>query len=505
MKRACKSALLLVLLLLLVPPQVAGLSATRLTVLHVNDFHGHLLPDFNKTIDGISPVGGAARLARMVADERAKNPDGVLLLSAGDMFQGTPISNVFHGRSVMDFMNYLKFDAMALGNHEFDWGTDILHQLAAAASFPFLAANLQDLHGQGLPLIKSHILLERKGIKLAVIGITTPDTAFTTQPRNVAGLIFQQPAAILPPLVQELRAGGADLIAVLSHSGLDADLAIAAEVSGIDLIIGGHSHTVVTEPLCVNHTIIVQAGSNGAYLGVLDLEIDPSTHKIVDFSRKNELKPVLAAPADPVDEKAAAIVARFNEQIKAAFARTVGETAVDLVRNPGTESNVGNLLADAFREASGADLALLNGGSIRTDIRKGKITLEQVYTLLPFDNQIVTMDLSGAQIRQILEQNASSTHQKLQVSGLTVRYDLTQPAGRQAAEIEVGGQPLEDVRTYRMATNDFLAAGGDAYTTFKAGANLVYGELVRDVFSAYLERKSPVRPQIENRIEITKP
>jgi 5'-nucleotidase / UDP-sugar diphosphatase len=500
-----QSIRLLLLLLIAVPLDVRGLPAAQLTVLHLNDFHGHLLPDSDKSMSSSAPAGGAARLARMIADERAKNPEGVLLLSAGDMFQGTPISNIFGGQSVMEVMNYLKFDAMALGNHEFDWGTGVLQQLAAAATFPFLAANIRDLQGRGLPLTQPHVILQRNDLKLAVIGITTPETIFTTKPDHVAGLTFCPPAEVLPQLLKELRGRGADLIILLSHSGLDADMVIAEQVSGIDVIVGGHSHTAVTHPLRVNDTLIVQAGSYGAYLGVLQLDIDPITHKILAYTRENELKPVLANSGEPVDEKAAAIVAHFNDQIKGAFARVVGETTVDLERNAREESNVGDLIADALRETTGADFAFQNGGGIRANIPRGKITLEQVYTLLPFDNIVVAMDLTGDRIRGLLEQNAASAHQLLQISGLSVHYDLGRPAGLRVIKVMIGNQPLVPQKTYRVATNDFLAAGGDQYTTFKEGTNIVYGDPVRDEFAAYLDRHSPVNPITQNRIEITKP
>lgn len=499
------SVLLLLLLLLAVPASVCAQAPESLTLLHINDLHGHLLPEPGKPVGNTAPVGGAARLAQMIADERAKNPGGVLLLSAGDMFQGTPISNVFGGQSVIEIMNYLKFDAMAIGNHEFDWGGDALQRLAASATFPFLAANIEDQQGRGLPLSKPYVILQRNDLKIAVIGITTPETAFTTKPDYVSGLTFRDPKEILPPLIKELRSGGIHIIVMLSHSGLDADLVIAEQVSGIDVIVGGHSHSAVTHPLRVNDTIIVQAGCYGAYLGVLQLDIDPATHRILGYTRENELKPVSAAPGERVDEKVSAIVARFNDQIKGVFARLVGETTLDLVRNPVAESNVGDLIADALRETTGADFAFQNGGGIRASIPKGKITLEQVYTLLPFDNVVVAMDLTGDQIRRTLEQNATSAHQLLQVSGLTVHYALARREGSPVIKVQVGSQPLEPRKTYRVATNDFLAAGGDQFTTFKEGTNIVYGDPVRDVFVAYLEKHSPVHPELQNRIVFVTP
>ena len=501
MKKPSKSLLCLVILLVLTAPLHAReRSAVLLTVIHLNDLHGRLLPYHDKSISETTPVGGAARLARMIADERAKNPGGTVLLSAGDMFQGSPISNVFYGESVIAFMNALKFDAMAIGNHELDWGQGVLNQLAAAAAFPFLSANIQDKQSMALSWAKPSVALTKNNLKLVVIGMTTPDTPFTTRPGNVSGLTFRDPVEILPQLIREARNRGADLIVLLSHLGLDADQQIAEQIAGIDVIIGGHSHTAMTHPLRVNDTIIVQAGAYGAYLGVLQLTVEPFSRKIVDYTRTNELRTVLSGPSDPVDESVVRIVDRFNDQIRTKFARVIGESSVDLVRNPHEESNVGDLICDAMRHASGADIAFQNGGGIRADIPQGKITLEQVYTLLPFDDVLVVMDLTGDQIKQILEQNTSFGHSILQTSGTTVHYDLTRPADSRVIRVDVGDKPLEPLKTYRVATNDFLAAGGDYFKTFKEGKHLAYGNSLVEAFTTYLEKHSPVHPEREKRI-----
>jgi 5'-nucleotidase / UDP-sugar diphosphatase len=501
MRKLWKVSVWVLTLMLLAAPVYGGEPSTvQLTILHINDLHGHLLPHMDKSISETRLVGGAARMARMVADERSKNPDGSLLLAAGDMFQGTPISNVFRGQSVIAVMNYLKFDAMAIGNHEFDWGLNILEQLAGGAAFPFLSANIQDRLGRGLPLVKPHISLTRKNLKIAVIGVTTPDTAFITKPDVVSGLTFLGPLQVLPQLIRAAREDGTDLIVLLSHLGLDADRETAESVSGIDVIVGGHSHTALPNPLRVKETVIVQAGAYGAYLGVLQLKIDSSTHKIVDTTLENELKTVFADPGDPVDENVAGIVNGFNDQIRSEFARVVGESAVDLTRFQYDESNVGDLICDALREASRADIAFQNGGGIRTDIPKGKITLEQVYTLLPFDNVLVVMDLTGNQIRQILEQNANFEHPILQISGMNVKYDMTRSIGSRITDVNVAGRALEPGKTYRVATNDFLAAGGDQFSTFKDGENIVYGDSLREVFTAFLTGHSPVLPEVQKRI-----
>jgi 2',3'-cyclic-nucleotide 2'-phosphodiesterase (5'-nucleotidase family) len=475
-----------------------------LTILHINDFHGRLLPYTVKSISEKIPVSGVAYLAQMINEERSKNPEGTILLSAGDMFQGTPQSNIFRGEPVVEIMNYLKFDAMAVGNHEFDWGQEVLQKLSSISNFPYLSANIVDKDGKYLPYLKPYVIIERKGIKIAIIGLTTPETAYITKPDYVKDLKFLDPVEILPNIIDDVRNKGANLVVVLSHLGFDADKELAEKVSGIDVIVGGHSHTVVTNPVVVRGVIITQAGYNGIYLGVLEIKIQPETNIILGYTRENELKTVFAGPENKFDEKVAQIVDKYNSQLKEEFAKVVGETMVDLVSNYNEEYNVGNVICDAMREAVSADIAFQNSGGIRTDIQKGPITMELVYTLLPFDNVLVTMDLTGKQILQLLEQSATLQKGILQQSGLKVKYDMTKPVGQRVVEVFVGEKPLELDKVYKVVTNDFLAAGGDNFVTFKEGKNLVYGDMLRDVFIEYLKKHSPISPKVEGRSIIIK-
>ncbi len=499
------SRLLLIVCLCVLFCTRAGVAAARtvpLTILHMNDLHGHILPYLDKTVREDKMVSGAATFAAVIQRERAANPDGTILLSAGDMFQGTPISNVFKGEPVMEIMNALRFDAMALGNHEFDWGREALDKLRTAAAFPFLAANILGPGGSGLQGTKPYVLLKRGGIDLAVIGVITPETRYSTKPAHVADLTFLDPASVVPEMIGKVRGEGAGLVIVLSHLGLDADQELARKVPGIDVIVGGHSHTAVTEPLRVNDTIIVQAGYYGIYVGALGVEVDPETSKIVSASTRDVLRPVVADEQAPADMAIASLVDSYEQKIKAEFARVVGRSDVDLVRQAMAESNVGNLIADAIREAGGADIGLQNGGGIRADLPAGDVTLEHLYTLLPFDNILVTMTLKGEHVLRLLETSGEQHTRILQISGLSVEYDLNRPAGSRVVRAGVNGEPVKPDALYRVATNDFLVAGGDRFTAFKEGADLVYGDPLRDVVGDYLKKHSPVNPAIEKRIVI---
>jgi 2',3'-cyclic-nucleotide 2'-phosphodiesterase (5'-nucleotidase family) len=475
----------------------------KLTILHINDFHGRVFPIADKPADRAKPMGGAAYLAAMIEAEKARNPRGVILLSAGDMFQGTPISDVFHGRPVLEMMNDLHFDAMTLGNHEFDWGRAALAGIIKGAAFPVLSANIVDRAGSYLSGVRPYIVVERKGVKIAVIGLTTPETPYATKAENVRGLTFLDPAGVLPGLIAEVRRKGADLIVLLTHLGLDGDTRLAASVEGIDVIVGGHSHTVVTDPVTVGRTIIVQAGFYGLYLGVLELTVDEKTGRIEAATKKGELKAVSAGPNDPFDEQVARTAKGYREKTDAVFRHVVGETTVALTRHADRESVLGDVIADAMRESAGAEVAIQNSGAIRADIPAGRITMEQVFTVLPFDDALVAMDLSGAALLGLIEQGIGRDRRMLQVSGLEVRIDAASAGERRIREVRVNGVPLDASRMYRVVTNDFLLAGGDRLGGFRKGTRLTYGEAVRDAFITYLKRHSSLAPGAGKRIVVT--
>ncbi len=478
-------------------------AAEKLTILHINDFHGRVFPLSDKQADGMRPMGGAAYLAAMIETERARNPRGVILLSAGDMFQGTPISDVFQGRPVLEMMNGLHFDAMTLGNHEFDWGRTALAGTIKNAAFPMLSANIVDRAGNFLSGVRPYIIVQRKGIKIAVIGLTTPETVYATKAENVRDLTFLDPVAVLPRLLTEVKRKGAVLVVLLTHLGLDEDKRLAASVEGVDVIVGGHSHTVVTDPVTVGRTLIVQAGFYGLYLGVLELTIDERTGRIETATTQGELKAVSAGPHDPFDGQVARIADGYREKTGAIFRQVVGEAGVALTRHADRESVLGDVVADAMRESAGTEIAIQNSGALRADIPAGRITMEQVYTALPFDDVLVAMDLSGAALLGLCEKSIARNKGMLQVSGMEVRYHAGGAGKKWGTEVRVNGVPLDASRMYRVVTNDFLVAGGDRVGGFREGRNVTYGGAVRDAFIAYLKRHSPLAPRTEERVVIT--
>ncbi len=484
-----------------------------LRILYLNDFHGfaepYQPPGSKEMLGGVSYLAAAA--------DRLRREKPTLFLAAGDMLQGANWANLFQGRSCIELMNAMGFDAMTAGNHAFDYGQQVLKQRISQAKFPVLAANVAG----GLPF-KPYVVQQVGGVKVGIIGVVTEDTPVATHPKNVAGLKFTRPEDAVRRYLKEVREKS-DIVVVLSHLGLEADQALAASVPGIDVIVGGHSHTKLLQPLIVGPTIIVQAWEHAKALGVLDLTV--ADGKITSFDgRLEEIKPA----AGREDRKVQRIVTYYARKVDSRLGKTVGRTEVDLdgrteqVRS--RETNLGDLVADILREKSSADAAIINGGGIRTSIGKGKITIKQVYAVLPFDNYLVAIRLTGRQVKQVLEHGVSSLAEPAgrfpQVSGLSFVYSRSAPVGERVKEVAIGGYPLDPDKEYVIATNDFLAAGGDGYQAFGdairaagdysdlGGAlmsqNLVYndpGTWLRDLVIDYLNARRKITPKVEGRIK----
>ncbi len=490
-------------------PVAAG--EVTLRILYLNDFHGFAEP--YKPLGSEEALGGMTYLAARVKALRQEKPS--LLLAAGDMIQGDNWANLFQSRSVIELMNAMKFDAMVLGNHEFDFGQAVLKKRLAEARFPVLAANVQGVKG-----VKPYIIKKVAGVKVAVVGLTTPDTAVSTHPRNVVGLKFLTPEETLPKYLQKLK-GQADIVILLTHLGYAEDRELAAKFPSVALIVGGHSHTKLLEPTVIGQTVVVQAWEHAKALGVIDLTIKDGKVLKAD-GRLEDIKPV-AGGEDPPTLK---IVKKYQAKVDAVLNEKIGVALVDLDAEKArtAETRLGNLIADIIRARAGAEAAIINGGGVRTSINKGEITRKQVYAVLPFDNYIVAIRLNGRQLKETLEHAVSARETYAgrfpQVSGLTFTYNPAAPPGSRIREVTVGGQPLDLDKTYTVATNDFLAAGGDGFTAFgeaiRAGkdfavtggmlksARLVFndpGTWIRDVVIDYIKAKKEVTAELEGRIK----
>lgn len=487
------------------PAASAGpLAADRIQILHTNDIHGRMEAETVRVGNNSFQKGGVAQLAGLTAQFRARAPDRTLLLDAGDAWQGAFVSNENRGAALVQVMDRMGYDAQALGNHDFDWGQDVLRARAGEATFPFLAANVVDeTTGLVVPFAKPYIVKDLRLARVAVIGIANPGTPAINKPANVKGVRFLPAAETVRKYLPELRAQ-ADIVVAVTHIGKDDDVALARAVPDIDVIVGGHSHTAIQTAILEGKTTIVQAGSYSEWLGHLELTIDPQTHAVTAAARGSELATIATGGAKP-DAEVARIVADRAAAARSVTSRVVGKTLVALEPQSAGEFPLGDVIVDAMldycRAAGwGSDIALHNNSGVRSSIPAGDITYGQVYEVLPFDNVVVSIDLAGAQLRKIFERTVSGRPGNLLVAGGSYAFRWSADAGQRISSVTVSGAPLDPARTYHVCTIDYLALGGDDQTTFREGTHVIYGDLTAEVVSDYLTRHSPVSPKNEGRI-----
>lgn len=489
------------------PPQAEPQSqrTVEVQILGLNETHGQLIPSKR---DGRF-AGGAAALASYLAAEETENPR-TLILDTGDFMQGPPISSYFQGASTVDVFNAVGVDAVAVGNHEFDWGMPALTERIGQANFPFLAANIVR-EGSGLPPegIAPYTVFNLEGAEVGVVGLGNPDTKNVTLPAATSGLEFLDPAAsanAANAAVEELRGRKVETIVVIAHQGLETSttgplVEIVERLSDeVDLVLGGHIplefNTVISDI-----PVVQPYGNTRGYADVV-LTVDRATKDVIDVQAETDPTWVDGVPPDP---QVQAIVERYQQELSAALSKVVGETRTSIVRNRVAESEMGNFVTDAMRaHVPEVDFAFTNAGGLRADIDAGPITLEEVYTVLPFNNTLVLMDLTGAQVVQVLEEGAASRYGTVQVSGLRWSYDDQAPFGSRVRSVTLpDGTPIDPATTYRIATNNFMAAGGDQFTTLTGGTNPVdTGTNLVDTVVAYLAANSPVDPLAEGRLTV---
>ncbi len=507
--------------------------AMTITILHTNDVHAHV----DEWVTGGVTVGGAARLASVVEGLRA-GEENVLLFDAGDQFMGTLFYRVYRSAVLTATMNALGYDAMVVGNHEFDDGPTELARFIASANFPVLGANVT-VTGTDSPLLgllAATAVITLSGEPVGIVGLTTPDTVVLSNPG--LDVEFADPIDTARLAVAELADRGIDKIIALTHLGYSQDIALARAVPELDVIVGGHSHTLlrnppngapgpyptVVESEAGERTLIVTAGEWGQYLGHLAVVFDAGG-RVQRFSGN----PIRLDASVAKDQRLEEIVARFRGPLEN-FRRTViGEIAVDVPIREGDdlvcrvgECLMGNLVADAVREwAELTDwehyyVAILNGGSFRAPFSAGPVTAGDVMEALPFGNTVATFAITGSHLIQALE-NGVSLHPEQsgrfpQVSGLRFEWHPDQPAGSRIASVRVWDWewerwwPLDPNAVYWVATNDFLRRGGDGYTVFRDLAIQPYdfGPPVDQVLMDYLAEHSPARPRLEGRIQVAR-
>lgn len=487
----------------------------QLKLLHFNDTHGHIESSRVNRV----PVGGFARLATLIQRERKESPN-TILLHAGDVFQGTLYFNVYEGLADLAFMNWIKVDAMALGNHEFDKGPAPLATFLQRASFPGLAANLDVSAEPSLrSLVKPSTIIRVGSERVGVVGAITEDLPDIASPGPNVKLIPL--VASIQKEVDGLTRQGVNKIILLSHCGFSVDQGLAKQLRGVDVIVGGHSHTLLGKveipgfdgsrgsyPTRVkgidSEVLVVQAWEWGKVLGRLNITFDRAGRIKSDSGG-----PILVDEKTPEDPFVAGMVAAFRKPIEALMTQPVGELATSLNQRWTAESGeglMGSVIADAQLAATqklGAVAAFMNAGGVRAPLEKGKITYGQLVEVQPFGNTLVVLELTGTELRAAIEHGVSEGGMLLPSKGTSYRYDPNAPKGSRVKEVVVAGKPLEPAAKYMVTFNSFLAAGGDAHAVLKeaAGKRIDTGLLDLDALIDYFKANNPVSMQREGRIQ----
>jgi 5'-nucleotidase / UDP-sugar diphosphatase len=471
----------------------------ELVILHTNDHHGYCWSKKNK--------GGFAKQLTLVKKVRAEHKN-VLLLSGGDINSGAPESDFHHAEPSFKGMNLLGFNAMAVGNHEFDKPISVLKKQQLWSRFPWLAANIY-MPGNETRLFKPYTIQKVGGLRIAVVGLTTEETPHIILENK--DIIFRSPIDELRGLMPELKQQ-ADLVFVVSHLGvfeinknswaMTSDYEIAESFPNISVIVGGHSHSEIKEPLQRGETLIVQAGSNALNMGELQLQINRKTKKVTHHDYKlHELDETIAE-----DPQMTAFLDPYYKEAQKLFGVVVGKSKfiLDGERNHvrSGETNLGNLITDVLRAVASADVAFQNAGGIRATIPNGNVTFKDIQTSFPFGNTIVFMELTGKELKDVLERSASVNRPDgafLHVSG--VSYEVKD---QKLHRVFVKGLPLNLKQTYKVATNNFIAKGGNGYTMLEDKPFTNTGYLLSNALKDYFLKQPLVTAKVEGRIKILK-
>jgi len=494
-----------------------------LTILHTNDFHARFEP-INKYDSTCGEednqagecFGGSARLATAIAELKAEavNP---ILVDGGDQFQGTLFYTYYKGQLAAEMMNRLGYDAMTVGNHEFDDGPEVLRGFMNAVEFPVLMSNA-DVSGEPLladVLMKSTVI-EREGEKLGLIGLTPQDTDELASPGP--NIIFTPPADAVQAEVDKLEEQGVNKIIVLSHSGYRVDLQVAEATTGVDVIVGGHSNTLLSNddasaagpyPTMVGDTAVVQAYAYGKYLGELVVTFDDAG-KVVEASGGPRLMDAGVTEDEGVKARITEAAQPLEEIRNEVVAEAAAPIGGDRVNCRTGECEMGNLVADAMLDrvkGQGIEVAFMNGGGVRASIDAGPITMGEVLTVLPFQNTLSTFRVTGSVLKEALENGVSQFEEGAgrfpQVAGMSFAVDPTKPVGERISEVMVGGAALDPEKLYGVASNNYIRNGGDGYEMFVNAQDAYdFGPDVANVTAEYLAKVGPYTAYTDGRIKV---
>ena len=473
---------------------------TTITFLHVNDVSEY---------ESKRGIGGVAPLMTLLLRERAASPNTITTFG-GDLFSPSLMSGLTRGAHMVEMMNAIGLDIAVAGNHEYDFGPEVAARNFAASAFPWLGTNVLGPDGTPAGGLAATRIIERGGFRIGFFGLVTPETDILSSPGE--DIAFAPVLETARRAVAALKADGAEIIVALTHLDFPDEREIAGEVEGIHLILGGHDHV----PLALRErgVAIIQAGYDAHYLGVVDLHVERVERRGKrTLSVLPEWRLVITAGVEP-DPGVQALVDRQNGRLDKELNVVIGNTAVELDTRRANvrtgETSFGNLVAEAMRAGVGAEVGLTNGGGIRGDRTYeagADLTRKDVLAELPFGNTVVLMELTGADLRAALENGVSRVEDRAgrfpQVAGLRMVYDPGAPPGSRVVEVEVGGAALDPAKLYTVATNDYMAGGGDGYAALGNGRQLIDAAgatLMATMVMNYVESLGTVAPAVDGRI-----
>lgn len=512
-----------------------------LDIIFSNDIHGgidrypasFINPDFPPMLGGGASIARYVKRVREYTDKKQRDN---LLIDAGDFFQGHPIGTLSEGKAVIKFMNMVNYDLSVVGNHEYDLGEDVLIDAYKLAEFPILSCNIIDKEtGKLVDYVTPYIIMEKLGIKIGIIGVTTTDTEKMSFPKNIEGLDFTSAKEALQKYVPIVRNKGVDLLFVVGHMGLpyepepayqkryvkneemekqhywgyDAQ-ELAHEINGIDVFFGGHMHKGFAEPWedPVTHTMVVQSYAYGSSIGHLILKIDKETKSIAGYEKPsvNERDGLLVTMFEdifiPVPSVSDSILA-MQSKVDAGMDKVVGIADMHISKlGSGTQSLIGNLVCEAMLEYTEADFSFLNLGGVRDEFKVGPITYRDVFNVMPFDNQIVVINVKGKFLKNIIETRVSGSHHGLRVAGIKTVINRNYEDFNRVMSLEIGGEPWQADKYYKVATTDFLLQGNAhlaLLTKLPESQITRFETTLRQVIVEYIKKHSPVRAEIDDR------
>lgn len=503
---------------------LAGMASAdySLTILHTNDFHARFEP-ISKYDSGCSEednaegkcFGGTARLITAVEEARQRS-NNVVLFDGGDQFQGTLFYTYYKGAMAAEFMNKLGYDAMTVGNHEFDDGPEVLRGFVDTVEFPVLMSNA-DTSAEPLihDAIQKSTIIERGGERLGLIGLTPQNTDELASPGK--NITFTDPVGAVQAEVDRLTAEGVNKIIVLSHSGYGVEKHVAANTTGVDVIVGGHSNTLLGDmegaegpyPTMVGDTAVVQAYAYGKFLGELNVTFDDDG-KIIEAVGQPILMDTAVAEDEATKARIAELAVPLDEIRNEVVAYTDQPIGGDREFCRAKVCEMGVLIADAMLErvkGQGIVVAIQNGGGIRASIDAGDVTMGEVLTVLPFQNTLSTFFVSGETLVAALENGVSQVEEGAgrfpQVAGISFTVDLGAEPGARVSDVKVGGEPIDPAKSYGVVSNNYVRNGGDGYAMFETAENAYdFGPDLADVTAEYLAQNNDYVPYTDERIVV---